>query len=293
MSKKKDEKFSIRITDSGSIHGILQIVNVLILISSVLSFKEIKTIKDLVRDLKEQLSKMLIWLDRAPDGTLYGEMSKKQVEVIKKEAKTVLSWNIIPTEKQLKTRKKNLEEWEELQQQEGERVENPVSVMMDTSFLLSYLTGDDKNSQSSNVVVGYLKTQIKFFDLFLPNFVLLELISKLKQKYPFQKARTEFNRLLGDISDNHILVKEEKLGLINIFDRYQKFSKKKLSSYLKSNDFRIATDGILNGSIILTCDKRMYDGIKKTYKNVYLIDESPKSYTKFINGFEKYKVNEE
>jgi hypothetical protein len=139
------------------------------------------------------------------------------------------------------------------------------------------------------VVVNYLKTQRQFFDLCLSNFVLLELISKLKQKHSFKRARAEFERLIEDIGGGRAALNDGKMTLFEIFDRYERFSRKKLSSSLRGNDFIIATDGILENAMILTCDRKMHQGLKKNYKNAFLITNSNESYLKFINGFERQK----
>lgn len=291
MSKNNDEKFQIRITDKGAVHAVLPILNTLILLATILRFKKITTTKELIKELKGQLRKTLHWLERIPDATLYGELSKKQINVIKKEARTVLAWKMIPTDSEYKKRERNIKEWEALQNEEEQRMQNRLQVMTDTSFLLSYLSENDNNAESAKVIISYLKTQRKYFDLYLPNLVLLELVSKLKQQYSFTNARTRFENLLTEISDKRLIVKEQKMGLFDIFERYQKFSKQKLSSSLKSNDFIIATDGIISNALILTCDKKMYQGIKKTYKAVFLVDTSTNSYTNFINQFEKFKNN--
>jgi hypothetical protein len=117
-------------------------------------------------------------------------------------------------------------------------------------------------------------------------------ISKLKQKYSFKKARAEFDRLLEEICESRVALSDGKISVFEIFDRYERFSKKKLSSSLRSNDFIIATDGILIKAMILTCDRKMFEGIKKTYRDVFLISNSPKSYLSFINSFEKRKVSD-
>lgn len=287
--KEEDDIFQIRITDKGAIHGALQEINSLILIASILSHKKITTVKELVEDLKTQLQKTLKWMDRIPDGTLYNLISREEAKVIRRDAKTVLKWKIVPTEKEYKKHQKAIKEWEKLQDNKEERKEDRLKIMPDTSFLVSYLSGGDDNYESSKVLVNYLKTQGKYFDLYLPNFVLLEFISKLKQQHSIKVAQQKFEELIIEINNHYVVVSDQNLSLFNIFERYQKFAKKQISSQLKSNDFIIATDGILAEAVILTCDKKMYNIVWKFYKNIFLINKNPSSYTKFINAFEKAK----
>ncbi len=286
----KNEKFKVRITDKGAIQGIIQIINTLTFLGAVLGSRKITTVHELVDELKNQLKKTLGWLERIPDATLYDQFSKSQIDVIKSEASTVLSGDIIPTDAQYKKQEKNLKKWDILQEKEKQRFENRTQVMMDTSFILSYLSESDDNYESAKVIISYLKTQRRYFDLYLPNLVLLELLSKLKQQYSFKNVRIKFEALLVEISDSRLIIQEQKIGLYDIFERYQRFSKRKLSSSLKSNDFIIATDGIIANALILTCDKKMSEGIKKTYKSVFLVDKSTASYTDFIKQFEKNKL---
>jgi predicted nucleic acid-binding protein len=288
---QKDKTFHIRITDRGAIEAVMMTINALCSISSVVSERRLDTVEELVAALKHQLSNCIRWLDRVPDGTLYQcGFGPKQLKMLKKNARAALDQQVIPSEDDYKKREMMSKQWEVLEKQREEPVANRVKILIDTSFLLSYLSsGSDKNAPSCKMVVSYLKTQRKYFDLCLPNLVVLELISKLKQQYPFKKARAEFDQLLEEISDCRVALNEERMNVFHIFDRYQRFSKKKLSSNLRGNDFIIATDGILLKAMILTCDRRMFEGTKKTYRDVYRITHLPKSYFGFISAFEKRK----
>jgi predicted nucleic acid-binding protein len=289
---QKDKKLAIRITDKGAIVAVEQTLNAIMFISSILKMQKIKDIEELVGVLKDRLGKFLGWLDRVPDGTLFAHgITKEHLNNLKKSAREVMSWAVVPTDEDYKQWEKNLKEFEATENKVEEPKENRVKVLTDTSFLLSYLAESDANSSSARVIVAYLKTQQPYFDLYLPYLVLLELISKLKQKYSFKKARLEFGKLLDEISKSRVALSDGKINLYEIFDRYETFSKKKLSSSLRSNDFMIATDGILANAMILTCDRKMHDGIRKTYQDVYLVTDSNKSYLNFINNFEKRKID--
>ncbi|MDA2922525.1 PIN domain-containing protein [Patescibacteria group bacterium AH-259-L07] len=286
----KDDIFQIRITDKGAVAAIFQVMNTLILIMSMLSHKKIETVKELVEDLKFQLQKTLKWMERIPDGSLYKIITKKEVDKIKKDAKEILGWKIVPTEKQYKKHEKILKEYEEVQVQKEERLDSRVKITFDTSFLLSHISKKEKNYKSTEVIVNYLTTQKKYFDIFLPNLVILEFISKLKQKkYTIRKIKKEFSTLLDNINDSYVELASDKLNLFEIFNRYQKFARKDISTKLKSNDFIIATDSVLAGSIILTCDKEMYKITKKFYNSVFLITPESNSYLKFLKKFENEK----
>jgi len=290
MAGKKEKAFAIRITDKGAIAAVLQTTDALIHISSILRTRKITDVDELVQTLKQQLGKYLQWLDRVPDGTLLSEgMTREQLKNIRDGAKAVMRWKIVPSDKDYAKLERNLQKLEAKRQQREELVENRIRVMMDTSFLLSYLSHSESNSSSTQVVVSYLKTQKRYFDLCLPNLVLLELISKLKQKHPFKRARMEFERLLDEICESRVGLSDGKMTLFEIFERYEKFSKKKLSSSLRSNDFIIATDAILAKAMFLTCDRKMHDGIKKTHADVFHITGNADSYLGFIKRFEKRK----
>jgi predicted nucleic acid-binding protein len=289
---QEDKSLTFRITDKGALEAVLLTTNALMHISSYLSMRRITTVDELVKLLKDQLRKCLGWLDRVPDGTLFKRgITRKELNHIKKNAKAVLGWNIVPSNDDFEKAEASIKQWEALQQQKEQPVENRIRILADSSFLLSYLSGSDTNAPSAKVIVAYLKTQRRFFDFCLPNLVLLEVISKLKQKHSFKKARLEFERLLEEICEGRVAISDTHISVFEIFDRYERFSKKRLSSSLRSNDFIIATDGILIKAMVLTCDRKMHEGIKKTYRDAFLITESPKSYLSFINSFEKRKAS--
>jgi predicted nucleic acid-binding protein len=176
-----------------------------------------------------------------------------------------------------------------LQAQKDSTAEERIGVLRDTSFLASYLSGSEQSSASTKVVVAYLKTQRPYFDLYLPNLVLLELISKLKHRYSFKKARQKFDGLLEEISQSRVAISDGSFTMFHIFDRYEQFAKKKLSARLRSNDFFIATDAILTNAMLVTCDRKMHDAVKKSYQDVYYVTDKPASYMSFITSFEKRK----
>lgn len=93
--KTQEKKYTIRISDRGALSGVLQFTNTLVLLKSILSIRKLVTTEELLEELKNKLRNTLSWLDRIPDATLYGELSKKQINVIKKDAKTVLSLSLI------------------------------------------------------------------------------------------------------------------------------------------------------------------------------------------------------
>lgn len=293
MAKKKkiDDASQIRMTDRGAIHALMQVINSLLLISSVIasSQERVTTVKQLTVELKAQLRKILQWMNRVPDGTLYDFISKEEIELIKKDAEIILKQKVVPNKKEYEKHQNLLKKFESLQGTKEKRAEKRLTVMPDTSLLLTYSLKNANNFESVKVLATYLKTQNKYFDLYLSNFVLLEFISKLKQQYPIGIARQEFENTIREINGNSIAISPENLTFLNIFERYQKFAKRQISSGLKSNDFIIATDGILADAIILTCDKKMYELTQKSYKNIFLINKDASSYIKFIKAFEKEK----
>lgn len=291
MSKrsKEDDIFQIRITDKAAVYGLAQLINVLIAIRAVLLHKKLPKTYDLVEEMQIQIKKSLKWLDRIPDGTLYSFISKKEVDLIKKQAKEVLKWQIIPSDTEYEKMRKLGEEWDNLQLEKKDAYTQKLLVMLDTSFLLALAFDKEEKHKSVKMVADYLKNQNRYFDLRISNLVLLELLSKLKQHYSFKVASSEFESLLRRINESHILIKDEKLNMYEVFSRYKEFSRKSLSSQLKSNDFFIATEAIKEGAIFVTCDIKMFTTVKKTYKNIFLISDQSASYVKFIQEFEKLK----
>jgi predicted nucleic acid-binding protein len=281
----------IRITDRGAISGITVAVNTLLFISNILAYKKVDKVEDLVSEIKSQLKKYLIWLDRIPDATLYADMSKKEVDLIKKEAKDVLGWGIILSESDLKRRSERIKEFESVQKDAMQAVpaDKKLVVLMDTSFLLSYVF-KDQQFDSANFIIQYLKTQKDYTILYMTNINAPELISKMNQKYQFKQTIKKFNDLLGEIADGYLMIDSgEKINIYSIFDKYKLYSRKKIAKNLRGNDFIIATEGIEHNALILTCDKPMYDNVKKFYPRIFFIDKSATSYRKFFHYFEREK----
>lgn len=289
MPAEDENHYAIRITDRGAIAAVTQTIDTLIHIHSVLQGHQITTIPGLIRRLRAQLRKFLRWLDRVPDGTLlqYG-ITQQQVNNIRQGARMVLRWKMVPSAKDYATWNRHAKKLLALEKEKESVAQQRVAVLPDTSFLASYLSGSEPSSVSTKVVVAYLKTQRPYFDLYLPNLVLLELISKLKQRYSFKKARQKFDGLLEEISQSRVAVSDGSFTMFHIFDRYEQFAKRRFSSRLRSNDFFIATDAIL-ANAMLTCDRKMHDAVKKGYQDVYYVTDKPASYVSFINSFEKRK----
>jgi predicted nucleic acid-binding protein len=290
MSAHKEKYYAIRITDRGAIAAVTQTIDTLIHVGSLLRTRRIKTLRGLVKRLRAQLRQFLGWLERVPDGTLLQHgITQEELRNIKSGAKMVLSWKMFPSERDYARWRRIYKKEQALQEKKEIPAQERIRVLADTSFFASYLAGSEVSSLSTKVIVAYLKTQRQYFDLYVPNFVLLELISKLKQKYSFKQARRKFDGLLEEISKSRVAVSEGNFTMLHIFERYEQFSKKKLSSRLRSNDFFIATDAILVNAMLLTCDRKMHDAVKKTYQDVYYITDKPSSYLSFINSFEKRK----
>jgi len=66
------------------------------------------------------------------------------------------------------------------------------------------------------------------------------------------------------------------LNISELFKRYKLFGKKSLSKNLKSNDFYIATEGMLLGALILTSDLDFYENVKKSYSDIFFISTESK-----------------
>ena len=76
----------IKITNKGAAMGVYQIGNVLTYLSVVKNEGKIQTLDELISDTKNQLEKMLKWLDREDDGTI----SQKEINQVRKMGKDIL-----------------------------------------------------------------------------------------------------------------------------------------------------------------------------------------------------------
>ena len=80
----------IKITNKGAAMGVYQIGNVLTYLSVVKNEGKLQTLDELISDTKNQLEKMLTWLDREDDGTI----SQKEINQVRKMGKEILKiWN--------------------------------------------------------------------------------------------------------------------------------------------------------------------------------------------------------
>jgi len=286
--KRKEKIFGFRITDLGALFAIEHTKAALMEIALNEKFDRIKTIKELKKKLKEDLKKYVGWIEkRERDGTLLGRYTKKDLNKIIKTAKKIIAWEPSPPKKDLVSLRAEKESLLALESP-IETIIEKIKILMDTNLLISYIIKDEKNHLAAKILVGYLKPQQRYFELYLPNFVLFELVSQFKKYYKFSKVKENINNLLDTINPKNVYTGGIRLDMLEIYERYKLFSRKKISSRLKGNDFIIASEGMISKAMILTCDKQFYKNCRKIYKDTYFISSGNDSdFPKFVKKFEE------
>lgn len=289
--KEIEKEKAIRITDLGAVTAIYMARDTLLHIILVENMYKVRTLSELKEELKRELRRYIIWIEkRERDGTLLGKYTKKELNKLVKMTRQAISWGNVPPKKDLDSLKMEKKELLSLNNQVRPKIKK-IKILMDTSFLLSYVL-KDQNYLAVAALVGYLKPQHQYFDLYIPNFVFFELISKLKKHYRFSKAKEMIDHLFDDINSKNVYVGGIELSMLETYERYKLFSRKKISSILKGNDFMIATEGITSEALILTCDKQFYKNCRKIYKGTYLVVlDNTNDNSKFIKKFEKEREN--
>jgi len=161
------------------------------------------------------------------------------------------------------------------------QVEIGPTVLLESSFILALLNPRDSNYKAVKSVFGFLEPHNCRFHI--PVYVFAEVVSKI-----IHKDRTVSNALKTIekfIDDLHgVPFVGSNPSLEEIVKRYKDLARKKIR-FLQSNDFFIATEGILSKSLILTCDFEMYEKVKKNYQDIYFVATDSRKYKDDIPRF--------
>lgn len=168
-----------------------------------------------------------------------------------------------------------------LEQMTLKQAELGPTVLLESSFILALLDPRDSNYKVVKSIFGFLEPHNCRFHI--PVYVFAEVVSKI-----IHKNRTVLNALKTIekfIKDLHgVPFVGSNPSIEEIVKRYKGLARKKIR-FLQSNDFFIATEGILSKSLILTCDFGMYEKVKKNYPDIYFIATNSKKYKDDVPRF--------
>lgn len=155
------------------------------------------------------------------------------------------------------------------------------TVLLESSFIIALLDPRDSNYMAVKSVFGFLEPHNCRFHI--PVYVFAEVVSKI-----IHKNRTVSNALKTIekfINGLHgVPFVGSNPSLEEIVKRYKGLARKQIR-FLQSNDFFIATEGILSKSLILTCDLGMYEKVKKNYQDIYFVATNSRKYKDDIPKF--------
>lgn len=157
-----------------------------------------------------------------------------------------------------------------------EKIEN-FKIFFDSSFLIALINEKDANHKFVTAIFNFAGPCSCGFYLY--SFVAAEVISKLVRQFrSVPKALQFFEKLEKILSKSgNYYCSKDIWSIDEIVKRYKKIQKKQIK-FLQFNDFFIATEGVLLGGIILTCDVKMYKKVKPYYKEIYLIAPDAHAY---------------
>lgn len=160
-----------------------------------------------------------------------------------------------------------------------------LTFLLDSSFILALLNPRDPNHKPASGVFGFICPYNCRFHI--PLYVFAEVISKkIQEEKIVSSAFKKLENFLKQINNAGILITGINPNLDEIISRYKKVARKKIR-FLQSNDFIIATEGILSKSIILTCDHGMYEKVKKYYSDIYYVASHSAKYKDDISKVTK------
>lgn len=155
------------------------------------------------------------------------------------------------------------------------------AVLLESSFILALLDPRDSNHKAVKSVFGFLEPHNCRFHI--PVYVFAEVVSKIIHKNrTVSNAMKMIERFINGLHGAPFMGSNPSLE--EIIKRYRALARKQIR-FLQSNDFFIATEGILSKSLILTCDLGMYEKVKKNYKDIYFVAVNSKKYNDDIPRF--------
>lgn len=155
------------------------------------------------------------------------------------------------------------------------------TVLLESSFVLALLDPRDTNYKAVKSVFGFLEPHNCRFHI--PVYVFAEVVSKIIHKnHTVSNAMKTIEKFIDDLHGVPFVGSNPSLD--EIIKRYKDLARKQIR-FLQSNDFFIATEGILSKSLILTCDLGMYEKVKRNYQDIYFVAVHSKKYKDDIPRF--------
>jgi hypothetical protein len=155
------------------------------------------------------------------------------------------------------------------------------TVLLDSSFILALLDPRDSNYTAVKSVFGFLEPHNCRFHI--PAYVFAEVVSKIIHKDgTVSNAMKTIEKFTSNLHGVPFVGSNPSLE--EIIKRYKDLARKQIR-FLQSNDFFIATEGMLSRSLILTCDLGMYEKVKKNYKDIYFVATNSRKYKDDIPKF--------
>lgn len=155
------------------------------------------------------------------------------------------------------------------------------TILLESSFVMALLNPEDSNHKTVKALFGFVEPYNCRFHI--PLFVFYEVLSKIiHQEKRVSIAISTLNNFIKNL--HGVLFTGTNPNLEELVKRYKTFARKEIKS-LQSNDFIIATEGILSGSIILTCDHEMYTSVKNYYEDIYYVATNSSKYKDDVPHF--------
>lgn len=156
-------------------------------------------------------------------------------------------------------------------------------VLLDSSFVIAFLDEKDHNHECVESLYGFIGPYSCRFHI--PLYVVTEVISKFVQrKKRVSEALNIVDSFLSGLRGT--LAMGSPPTIEEVIKRYKDLARKKIK-FLQSNDFFIVTEGMLSGSLMLTCDFDMYSKVKKYYPDIFFVAAKSKKYKGDIPKFTK------
>lgn len=180
-----------------------------------------------------------------------------------------------------KPQKKKVRKSRPLEQLTIKQADIGPTVLLESSFILALLDPRDSNYKAVKSVFGFLEPHNCRFHI--PVYVFAEVVSKIIHKTrTVSNALKTFEKFIDELHGVPFIGSNPSLE--EIIKRYKGLARKQIR-FLQSNDFFIATEGILSKSLILTCDLGMYEKVKRNYQDIYFVATNSKKYKDDIPRF--------
>ncbi|MDO8621232.1 MAG: hypothetical protein Q7R31_03040 [Candidatus Levybacteria bacterium] len=160
-------------------------------------------------------------------------------------------------------------------------------ILLESSFILAILNQVDPNNKTASAILGFLTPFNCRFHI--PLLVSAEVLSKVVQREKGVAAGIKlFESFMKRLPGT--LLTGATPDFDDIVSRYKMFGRKDIKN-LQGNDFIIVTEGIISGSVILTCDHEMYKRVKNYHEDIYFVATDSDKYeddaAKLISRFLK------